>query len=127
MKNNLGLFITKRAQLNPKTEAMVDLASGARLTYPQLNDRCNRVANAFVDNGGAPGDRIATLLMNGQEFVELFFGAAKVGGVVVALNWRLVADELSFILTDSGARTLVFGSAFNEVVAELHSRGIEGK
>jgi acyl-CoA synthetase (AMP-forming)/AMP-acid ligase II len=64
--------------------------------------------------------------MNGQEFVEVFFGAAKVGGVVVALNWRLVADELSFILTDSGARTLVFGSAFSEVVAELHSRGTDG-
>ena len=61
--------------------------------------------------------------MNGSEFVEIFFGAAKAGGVIVALNWRLVADELSFILNDSGATTLVFGTAFNEVVAELHSRG----
>jgi acyl-CoA synthetase (AMP-forming)/AMP-acid ligase II len=69
---------------------------------------------------------VATLLMNGPEFVETFFGAAKVGGVIVALNWRLVADELSFILTDSGADTLVFGSAFNEVVAELHRRGTDG-
>ena len=74
----------------------------------------------------APGDRVATLLTNGAEFVEVFFGTAKVGGVVVPLNWRLVADELSFILTDSGAETLVFGTAFAEVVAELHSRGAEG-
>jgi acyl-CoA synthetase (AMP-forming)/AMP-acid ligase II len=65
-------------------------------------------------------------LMNGAPFVETFFGAAKVGGVIVALNWRLLADELSFILLDSGAETLIFGTAFSEVVADLHARGLEG-
>ncbi len=126
MKNNIGLFITKRAQLNPNTEAIVDITSGKRLTYPQLNARCNQVANGLTGGGLDVGDRVATLLMNGPEFVELFFGAAKVGGVTVALNWRLVADELSFILTDSGATTLVFGTAFNDVVTELHRRGTDG-
>ena len=123
MKNNIGLFVTKRALLNPTTEAIVDVTSGQRQTYAQLNERCNRVANSMRDSGLTQGDRVATLLMNGSEFVEIFFGAAKAGGVIVALNWRLVADELSFILNDSGATTLVFGTAFNEVVAELHSRG----
>jgi len=65
-------------------------------------------------------------LMNGSEFVEIFFGTGKVGGVIVSLNWRLVADELSFILTDSGAETLIFGTAFAEVVADLQARGDEG-
>jgi len=126
MPHNIGRFITKRANLNPRTEALVDVTSGTRLTYPQLNARSNRVANGLTDGGLATGDRVATLLMNGPEFVETFFGAAKVGGVIVALNWRLVADELSFILTDAGAGTLVFGTAFNEVVTELHERGIDG-
>ena len=126
MQNNIGLFVTKRALLNPKTEAVVDVASGRRQTYPELNERCNRVANGLTDAGLSPGDRVATLLMNGPEFVETFFGAAKVGGVIVALNWRLVADELSFILTDCGASTLVFDTAFTEVVEELHSRGADG-
>ena len=123
MKNNIGLFVTKRALLNPTTEAIVDVTSGKRQTYVQLNERCNQVANSMRDNGLTQGDRVATLLMNGSDFVEIFFGTAKAGGVIVALNWRLVADELSFILSDSGANTLVFGTAFNEVVAELHSRG----
>ena len=126
MKNNIGLFITKRAELNPNTEAIVDISSGKRLTYPELNARCNKAAHGLVDGGLEVGDRVATLLMNGPEFVEIFFGGAKVGGVTVALNWRLVADELSFILTDSGASTLVFGSAFNAVVSELHERGTDG-
>ena len=84
-----------------------------------------QVAQAMHE-AGKKGDRVATLLMNGPEFVETFFGAARVGGVIVALNWRLVADELSFVLTDSGASTMVFGSAFTEVVAELHGRGSDG-
>ncbi len=126
MRTNIGQHITKRAKLNPGAEAIVDITSGKRLTYPQLNARVNKVAHALTDGGLQPGDRVATLLMNGPEFVETFYGAAKVGGVTVALNWRLVADELSFILTDSGASTLVFGSAFNEVVSELHERGSDG-
>lgn len=126
MKNNLGLFVTKRAHLNPTTDAVVDISSGRRQNYTELNERCNRVANGLNAAGLEKGDRIATLLMNGPEFIETFFGAAKVGGVIVALNWRLVADELSFILTDSGSSSLVFGTPFNDVVSELHERGTDG-
>ncbi len=126
MKNNLGLLVSKRAMLRPDQDAVVDIASQRRLTYSELDARCNRLANALVDGGLETGDRVATLLMNGSEFVEVFFGAARVGGVIVSLNWRLVADELSFILDDAGAETLVFGTAFCEVVADLHARGGEG-
>ncbi|NQZ94870.1 MAG: long-chain fatty acid--CoA ligase [Myxococcales bacterium] len=126
MQNNLGLFIAKRASISGNMEALVDVSSGRRLNYLELNARCNRLANGLLGGGLASGDRIATLLMNGPECVETFFGAAKVGGVLVALNWRLVADELSFILTDSGADTLVFDSAFNDVVVDLQARGAKG-
>jgi len=126
MKNNVGLFVTKRALLNPRTEALVDVATGRRMSYPELNTRCNRMANGLTGIGIDKGNRVATLLMNGPEFVETFFGTAKIGGVTVALNWRLVADELSFILTDSGAGTIVFDSDFTEVVTDLHSRGSDG-
>ncbi len=126
MKNNLGLFVAKRALLNPGTEAVVDVASGKRFTYSQLNERCNRFSNGLGQIDVGKGDRVATLLMNGPEFVETFFGSAKIGAVIVALNWRLVADELSFILTDSGAQVLIFDSAFGDVVSELQSRGSDG-
>ena len=126
MDHNIGQWVTKRALLNPNTEAVVDITSGRRQTYADLDTRTNKLGNALVASGLEKGDRVATLLMNGPEFIETFFGSAKVGGVVVALNWRLVADELSFILTDSAASTLVFGTAFNEVVSELHERGTDG-
>ncbi|MFP6770785.1 MAG: AMP-binding protein, partial [Alphaproteobacteria bacterium] len=50
-------------------------------------------------------------------------GLAKIGAVVVPLNWRLVADELSYILKDSGAVAMIYGSDFAEVVATLQAGG----
>ena len=126
MQNNVGLMISKRAVMQPEQEAIIDLGSGARLSYRELDTRCNRIGNSLLAQGVEPGDRVATLLTNGSPFVEAFFGAARVGAVIGPLNWRLVADELSFILSDSGSETLVFASAFLEVVKDLQARGAEG-
>ena len=123
MQNNLGLFLTKRAELNPDGEAYVDGNLPVRLSFKELNERCNRLANALRTAGVEKGERIGFLLMNSAEFMEAYFAAAKIGAVVVPLNWRLVADELEFILKDSGTKRLIFGDEFLETVAELHSRG----
>ena len=123
MRNNLGLLLTKRAFLNPDREAYVDSHADVRLTYRDLNARSNRLANAFRDAGVAPGERVGLLVMNSAEFMESFFALAKIGAVVVPLNWRLVADELEFILKDSGTRRLIYGDEFLDTVAELHARG----
>ena len=122
MKNNVGGFLAKRAMLSPDLEAVFDPATDRRFTYAEFNRRCNRVANALTDMGVAPGDRIGILLMNSAEFVETFFAIAKIGAVVVPLNWRLVPDELEFILKDSGTTVLVFGTEFRANVDELHAR-----
>ena len=123
MQNNLGLLLTKRAVLNPKREAYVDSHGDLRLTFAELNQRCNRLANALKADGITKGERVGLLLMNSAEFMEAYFALAKVGAVVVPLNWRLVPDELEFILKDSGTRRLIFGDEFLDNVAELHARG----
>ncbi len=123
MHDNLGGFLAKRAFLTPEREAYVDSQSGERLTFKQLNERCNRLANQFQAQGIQKSERVGLLLMNSAEFMESYFALAKIGAVVVPLNWRLVADELEFILKDSGTQRLIFGDEFSEVVAELHSRG----
>ncbi|MDY7105439.1 MAG: long-chain-fatty-acid--CoA ligase [Actinomycetota bacterium] len=120
---NLGAFLAKRATRDPGLEALVDAATGRRYTYAELDASVDRTAAALAGRGVHAGDRVATLLMNGPEFVETFYGTAKLGAVVVALNWRLVADELEYILGDSGATVLVFDDTFREVAAELHRRG----
>lgn len=124
MKNNIGLFLAKRAFLNPSLEAFVDTHSGRRFTFAEQNACANRSANFLArELRVKKGERVALLLMNGPEFLESFFAIAKLGAICVPLNWRLVADELQFILKDSGARTLIFGGEFAQVVAELHKRG----
>ena len=123
MENNLGLFLSKRALLNPEREAYVDGNGTLRLNFAELNIRCNRLANALLDAGVKKGERIAFLLMNSVEFMEAYFAAAKIGAIVVPLNWRLVPDELEFILKDSGSKRLIFGDEFLETVTELHARG----
>lgn len=126
MASGVGGFLAKRAYRDPEMEALVDVATGRRFNYAELNARANATANAFSDRGIAKGDRVALLLLNGNEFVECFFGLAKLGAVIVPLNWRLVADELSYILKDSGAQCLVYGSDFAETAADLHDRARYG-
>lgn len=123
VQDNLGLLLMKRAFLSPDLEAYVEGDGGFRLTFKELNESCNRLANALVAHGIQKGERVGLLLMNSREFMEAYFALAKVGAVVVPLNWRLVADELEFILKDSGTERLIFGEEFLDTVADLHSRG----
>ncbi|MEM9514035.1 MAG: long-chain-fatty-acid--CoA ligase [Actinomycetota bacterium] len=123
MSVNVGALLTRRAYREPDEESIVEPSSGRRLTNAELNARSNRVANALTDAGVEKGDRVALLLMNGAEFVESFFAGGKIGAVIVPLNWRLVADELEFILSDAGATVLIFGADFADVAGELRARG----
>ena len=107
MKNNIGSLLAIRAGINGDREAYVDGASGIRQTFSELNANANRVANGLVSKGVKAGDRVGLLQMNSVEFMESYFAVAKIGAVVVPLNWRLVADELEFILKDSGTMTLI--------------------
>jgi O-succinylbenzoate-CoA ligase len=122
MENNVGQLLAKRAFLHPEREAFVDGTGDLRLTYRQLAERSHRVANALLADGIRPGDRVGLLLMNSAEFVESYFAIARIGAVIVPLNWRLVPEELAFILADSGTRALIHGEEFADGVADLQQR-----
>lgn len=123
MENNIGQMLARRAELSGEIEAYVDSQSGLRLTFEELNTRTNQLANHLLGMGVTKGDRVAIMMMNSVEFFESYFAIAKIGGVVVPLNWRLVADELEFILKDSGTTTLIFGNEFAELAEDLQGRG----
>jgi O-succinylbenzoate-CoA ligase len=119
MQQNLGLYLSKRAQISPGVEALIEVERGTRYTYADLNARCNRIANVLLAEGVKPGDRVAFLLMNGVEYIEAYYAVAKIGAVMVPLNWRLVPDELAFILKDSGSTVLIFDKEFDQAVVAL--------
>ncbi len=123
MNHNIGLILQKRAFLTPDLEGVHDVASGQRLTYSQLDQRANKIANAYLSLGVQKGDRVGLLLMNSIEFVETIFALAKIGAVAVPLNWRLVESELSFIINDCGVSLFVFDTEFFELASSLQQSG----
>jgi fatty-acyl-CoA synthase len=116
----IGSWLTKRALLTPDKEAVVD--GKRRLNYKQLNRRVNRLARALLVSGLKLGDRISILSYNCLEFVEVIMAAAKLGLILVPLNWRLTPTELAFNLNDSGAETLFFDADMVEL-----TNGVKGK
>lgn len=116
---NVGSMLKQRSVVANNLEAYVEPSTNIRATYADLNSLSNRCASTMAGLGVKPGDRIALLMNNSIEFVALFYGAAKLGLVVVPLNTRLTASELTFILSDSGTTVLFFDSAFAETVAAI--------
>jgi len=122
MQNNLGLFLHKRAALCPDREPLVEVERGRRFTYRELDDRANRTAHALLALGVQKGDRVAVLMMNGAEYVETYYALGRIGAVMVPLNWRLVPDELEFIIGDAGATLMLFDGEFDDAATDLHAR-----
>ena len=89
------------------------------LTWAELHSRSNRAADALRRAGVGAGDRVGFLDKNCNEYFELLFAAAKLGAVLVAVNFRLTAREVGFIVNDAEARVFVVGAEFMPLVAEL--------
>lgn len=100
----------KRAELTPDRVAFVDATSGRRVTYAQLEDRASRLASVFAAHGVAREDRVAILCRNRIEFFEALFAVAKLGAILVPLNWRMPAAELQPLVEDCAPKLLLFGA-----------------
>jgi fatty-acyl-CoA synthase len=116
----IGSWLTKRTVLTPNKEAVVD--GEKRFTYQQLNGRVNRLSGALQGLGIKSGDRLSILSINCVEYVETIMAAAKLGAILVPLNWRLTPKELTFILKDSGAETLLFHPDLMETANSLREK-----
>ena len=85
---------------------------GGKLTYRKLNELADRFATALYQLGVRKGDRVAVMLPNSPHFVIAFFGAIRLGAVVVNVNPTYTARELKHQLEDSGAETIVLLNNF---------------
>lgn len=92
-------LIRRSSTGHPDAPAIV--GEGREVTYRELSDRSDAIGSGLVALGLGEGDRVAYLARNATEFWELFFGAAKAGVAIVPLNFRLSADEITWILGDA--------------------------
>jgi acyl-CoA synthetase (AMP-forming)/AMP-acid ligase II len=86
-----------------------------RLTWREVNARANRFATELQRLGIERGDRVALFARNSHQWVEALFALAKLGAVSVAVNYRLAAPEVEYIIRDSGARAIVCGATEAEL------------
>src|SRR6185436_18851413 len=110
-------FLDRSATVHPDRIAVVD--GELRRTYAQLAERVNRLASALRANGLERHDRVAALCPNVPELLELHFGVPAAGGVLVAINVRLSADEVAYIVEHSGARVLFVDPELEELAADV--------
>ncbi|MDX6324124.1 MAG: hypothetical protein QOK15_478 [Nocardioidaceae bacterium] len=92
---------------------------GKQLTYGQLDALANRLAQGLIALGLRTGDRVATWMTDGFEYVEIYLACAKAGLVVCPVNERQTASEATYVLEDTGARLLVHADAVDAKVAQL--------
>lgn len=110
MDAGIGSWVAGRAFRDPAGTALVDGNTGARRTYAELHARTSALADALAARGVRRGDRVALLAFNSPEFLEVLLGAAKLGAITVPVNFRLTADEVRYVLADSGASVLLYSS-----------------
>ncbi|CAB3392982.1 conserved protein of unknown function [Kyrpidia spormannii] len=113
----IGRWLTRREELSGEKVAIV--CGDHRWTYRSLNRRVNRLANALNDLGVREGDRVAVLLPNGSEILEFLFACAKLGAILVPINFRLAPEEVRYIVEDAVPVCLAYHRMFAATVDPL--------
>jgi acyl-CoA synthetase (AMP-forming)/AMP-acid ligase II len=102
----LGDVLREHRRSRPQRTAVV--CGDYRATYPDLDQRTNRLANALVDEGIGAGDLVLWLGQNCHRVLECLLGCAKVGAVFVPANWRQTSDELVTLLRDVQPKVVIW-------------------
>jgi fatty-acyl-CoA synthase len=118
---DLCSLIERNAAFAPEKPALH--FEGNTLSYAALVDRIERTARALRSELGiGRGDRVAILSLNRPDYLVLLYACARLGAMLVPLNWRLAVAEQLFILSDAGAKVLVLEQACAAVLPELEKK-----
>ena len=114
---NLGQLLKVNAKKFPATVAVKDLTRS--FTYEETNGRVNRLAHGLLALGLKKGDKVAVLLENSIEIIEIYLATAKTGLVIVPMNFRLVGRDIEYIVNNSDAQALIVDQEFTPVIEEI--------
>src|ERR1700736_712891 len=115
---DLSELIERNAAFTPDKAAVV--FQGEILSYAAFSARIEQAARALKSEFGVGrGDRVAILSLNRPDYLVLLYACARLGAMLVPLNWRLAAAEQLFILSDASVKVLVLEQAFAGVLPAL--------
>ncbi|MDQ0220866.1 fatty acid--CoA ligase [Peribacillus cavernae] len=122
MSTTIGKIFDLTVKKFPNKEALYDERRKVRYTYQEWSHRVNSLANALLADGVKKGDRVSTYLYNNEELATAFFACAKIGAVFNPINFRLMEEELSFILSDAKPKVVLFEEALETTIADIEKR-----
>ncbi|MFB0556945.1 MAG: class I adenylate-forming enzyme family protein [Dehalococcoidia bacterium] len=114
---NIKQILEKTAEEVPQKTAIV--LGPERVSYQELDERSNRIANALISLGMKKGDHVAILMPCTPEWVFAYFGIVKAGGKTVILNSMLKAPEFDSLLRDSDSRILITEKSFSQMLSSI--------
>ena len=116
---NIDNLLSRNARYNPDKLALI--FENQRYTFRQFNQNVNQLANALQDMGIRKGDKIATLLPNCVELLEIYWAVARIGAVVVPLSTLLLSTGLRSLLNDSDVVMVFAYSGMVETLEKIRN------
>jgi len=113
------VHLSEIAKRTPEAPAVIMADGSAVTTFAELDRRSLQVARLLHGHGVGTRDRIAILMPNRPEYFEIAWGAQRLGTYWVPVNWHLTADEVGYIVADSGAQVLFASPETAEIAAAI--------
>jgi long-chain acyl-CoA synthetase len=120
---NLAQYLENSARNYPDKIAL--RFEGQQVTFQELDIACNRLAHGLSDLGLVPGDRCVVMMPNSIHQVTVYYALAKMGAVVVPVNFLYRMHELEHILTDSKPKAFIGSEAYLEEIGKVFDKGEE--
>ncbi len=117
MAMDLGLKLKENAELLPDNTAII--CRDEKTSYRELNRKAACFGNAAVSLGLKPRDKVAVILRNSAEYIEIICGLVKAGLVHVPVNWRFDPKEIAYIINNSNSRAVIVGEEFLEKITPV--------
>lgn len=113
------MYIGEHARLTPDKPAVIDSATGAMVTFREVDEASTRLARLLRGAGLRRGDHVALLMENNLHYHEVAWAALRSGLYITAINRYLVPDEAAYIVNDSGAKAIVTSAAMRDTADGL--------
>jgi len=112
-------FLIRPTRLYPDKVAVID--DGRCYTYAELSRRVNRLSHVLLGLGVEKGDRVCILSPNSHFFLESLYATARIGAILVPLNYRLVPEDHEYIINHAGVKVLLVDHEYTEMVDEIRN------
>jgi long-chain acyl-CoA synthetase len=113
---NLFDVIKRNALLYPDRDCII--FEDKRLSFKQFKKKCDQLAAGLSKAGISKGDRLAVIAQNSDQYGILYGAVAKIGGILVPINWRSQQEEIKYVLNDCAPKWVFVGREYRESVAK---------